>query len=113
MNIYVCKMCGRAMACETKPLYCYADRTEEIVAVSYEEAHPMGLFRTTVGQHIHDKGGKDVIVEFFKDVKYWPFTGELCHEIAGLKFTKEDQSLNDFPNIITERARLFEGEGMG
>jgi hypothetical protein len=95
------------MMAEEKPNYCYADRFGTLEEVNPEEAEQKGLFRTTVGQHIHDKGRKDVVVEFFKDVKYWPFTGEQCHEIAGLKLTKEDQSLNDFEALALERSRMF------
>lgn len=83
MNIYICKMCGRALKSEKEPTYCYADRMDSIEGISDEDAQKMGI------SDIED-------FEFPGDVKFSPFTGEKLEEPTGHK-------LSDFQDNIMRK----------
>ena len=91
MYIYfVCKSCGRAMKTETKPNFCYADRSSNMENISDEDAVKMELFLFSEGKEIDG-----IIYEFPGDIKYHPFTGG--------KLSSEGKTLSDFQDEIMRR----------
>jgi len=118
---WVCKTCGRAIKSETKPNFCYFDRTTSIENISDGDSIKMGLFSTKEKSvtTIHDaqlqsidlvlskeKGtfefspvfSKRISFEFLDDVRYDPFTGKLIKMLGDGK-----SSLTDFQNDIMKK----------
>jgi len=75
---WVCKTCGRAIKSETKPSFCYFDRTTSLENISDEDSIKMGLFQLSKGRTMtfSDEPHWTITFEFPGDFKYHPFTGE-------------------------------------
>ena len=69
-EIFFCKQCGRAQRAETKPNWCYFDRSDSIENVSDGDAKKMGLLD-------FDR------FEFPGDVVWDPFTGKRMPGLEG------------------------------
>lgn len=76
MTIFVCKSCGRALKAETKPNFCYADRTNYIENISDEDAVKMGLFSDFKDEFGYfDREFGKIVFEFPGDIHYDPYSG--------------------------------------
>lgn len=96
LTIYVCKVCGRAIKSETKPNFCYFDRTSSIENIGEEDAVKMGLFSQSKGLQatFSDEPNWTVTFEFPGDYKYHPFTGEKAPGILlGDKLTEFQETI--------------------
>ena len=88
MSMYwVCKMCGRSIRQEQKPMCCYFDRMDAIEDISDEDAVKMGL-NIPEGERF----------EFPGDVQWDPITGVTATATEG-------PTLKNFQRSIMERVR--------
>ena len=89
---WVCKMCGRSIRQEEKPMCCYYDRMDYIENISDEDAVKMGL-DIPAGERF----------EFPGDVRWDPDTGK-PYRLS--EFLYEQNTLQDWQYAIMEREAL-------
>ena len=94
VRYFVCKTCGRGLASEHVPNYCYADRMDNLEEIDEEGKRKMGLFR---GFGVH-MGHRGYAFEFPGDVQFDPFNGEDKEGATGYK-------LDDFQDRVMEELR--------
>lgn len=93
--VYICKGCGRAIRTKTPPKYCYFDRLDHLENISDEDAIKMGLFSFGIGMYIDDS-----LIEFPKDFKYSPSTGEAESKGFTEMFLKESETLSKYQDVL-------------
>jgi len=95
VTVYICKSCGRGVAMQGKPDYCYADRMDTMENLSDNDAEKMGVF--SIGGTFAEDG---ISYEFPRDVRFHPVTGE------ALRFVVPDRSsLTDLQDKVMEGVR--------
>ena len=98
--VYVCKMCGRSMRANEKPMCCYFDHMDAIENISDEDAVKMGL-DIPEGETF----------EFPGDVRWDPVSGDPAHVMIKKvgsgwpEFIVEGRTLKQFQRAVMAEVR--------
>jgi len=103
MQIWVCKMCGRAMIVKDQPKYCYFDRGDSIEQIGVDDSIKMGLFFGKAKEVIETAmkhEGVFVIPEFGPDLMYNPLNGEIVPDVVRESTQNSGMSLPNYQRKI-------------